>query len=58
VKRQTLELIKADLPVDLVIYSLASPVRLDPKTGVLHRSFKTHCDTFTIKQLISLRKSI
>jgi len=39
VKRQTLDLIKADLgQVDLVIYSLASPVRLHPKTGVLHRS--------------------
>jgi enoyl-[acyl-carrier protein] reductase/trans-2-enoyl-CoA reductase (NAD+) len=39
VKRQTLGLIKADLgQVDLVIYSLASPVRLHPVTGVLHRS--------------------
>jgi len=32
-------LIKADLgQIDLVIYSLASPVRLHPTTGVLHRS--------------------
>ena len=39
VKRQTIDMIKADLgQVDLVIYSLASPVRLHPKTGVLHRS--------------------
>jgi enoyl-[acyl-carrier protein] reductase/trans-2-enoyl-CoA reductase (NAD+) len=39
VKRQTLDMIKADLgQVDLVIYSLASPVRMNPKTGVLHRS--------------------
>ncbi|MBA4277303.1 enoyl-ACP reductase FabV [Flavobacterium sp.] len=39
VKKQTLDLIKADLgQVDLVIYSLASPVRLHPVTGVLHRS--------------------
>lgn len=39
VKRQTLDLIKADLgQVDLVIYSLASPVRLNPNTGILHRS--------------------
>ncbi|PJJ07471.1 enoyl-[acyl-carrier protein] reductase/trans-2-enoyl-CoA reductase (NAD+) [Flavobacterium sp. 1] len=39
VKRQTLDLIKADLgQVDLIIYSLASPVRLNPNTGVLHRS--------------------
>lgn len=39
VKQQTIDLIKADLgQVDLVIYSLASPVRTDPATGVLHRS--------------------
>ncbi len=39
VKQQTVNLIKADLgQVDLVIYSLASPVRLHPITGVLHRS--------------------
>ena len=39
IKRQTLDLIKKDLgKIDMVIYSLASPVRLHPKTGVLHRS--------------------
>ncbi|MCZ8227799.1 enoyl-ACP reductase FabV [Flavobacterium sp.] len=39
VKQQTLELIKKDLgQVDLVVYSLASPVRQHPVTGVLHRS--------------------
>ncbi|TDG37966.1 trans-2-enoyl-CoA reductase family protein [Pedobacter changchengzhani] len=39
VKKTTLDLIKADLgQVDLVIYSLASPVRKNPKTEVLHRS--------------------
>ncbi|GEL11251.1 enoyl-[acyl-carrier protein] reductase / trans-2-enoyl-CoA reductase (NAD+) [Flavobacterium glycines] len=39
VKRETLDLIKADLgQVDLVIYSLASPVRTNPNTGVTHRS--------------------
>ena len=39
IKKQTIELIKKDLgQVDLVIYSLASPVRMHPKTGVLHRS--------------------
>lgn len=39
VKQQTIDLIKQDLgQVDLVIYSLASPVRLHPKTGILHRS--------------------
>ena len=39
IKKQTIDLIKADLgKIDLVIYSLASPVRLHPTTGVLHRS--------------------
>ena len=39
IKNQTIDLIKADLgKIDLVIYSLASPVRLDPATGILHRS--------------------
>lgn len=39
VKQQVIELIKADLgQVDLVVYSLASPVRQHPETGVLHRS--------------------
>ncbi len=39
VKQQTIDLIKADLgQVDLVIYSLASPVRLNPNDGVLYRS--------------------
>ncbi|WP_026715026.1 enoyl-ACP reductase FabV [Flavobacterium daejeonense] len=39
VKQQTIDLIKADLgQVDLVIYSLASPVRTNPNTGVTHRS--------------------
>ena len=39
IKQQALDLIKKDLgQIDLVIYSLASPVRLHPVTGVLHRS--------------------
>ncbi len=39
VKDKTIALIKADLgTVDLVIYSLASPVRKHPVTGVTHRS--------------------
>jgi enoyl-[acyl-carrier protein] reductase/trans-2-enoyl-CoA reductase (NAD+) len=51
VKAQTIDLIKADLgQVDLVIYSLASPVRQHPVTGVLHRSvLKPIGDTFSDK---------
>lgn len=51
VKTQTIDLIKADLgQVDLVIYSLASPVRQHPVSGVLHRSvLKPIGDTFSEK---------
>ena len=51
VKNQAIELIKADLgQVDLVIYSLASPVRQHPTSGVLHRStLKPIGGTFTNK---------
>ena len=39
IKKQTLDLIKADLgQVDMVIYSLASPVRTHPETGVRYKS--------------------
>jgi len=39
VKAQTIEMIKADLgQVDLVVYSLASPRRTDPKTGETYKS--------------------
>lgn len=51
VKQQTIDMIKADLgQIDLIIYSLASPVRLHPETGVLHRStLKPIGATFTNK---------
>lgn len=39
IKQKTIDLIKADLgQIDLVIYSLASPKRMNPKTGILHSS--------------------
>lgn len=51
IKEKTIALIKADLgQVDLVIYSLASPVRVHPTTGVTHRSvLKPIGNTFTNK---------
>ncbi len=51
IKRQTLDLIKTDLgQIDLVIYSLASPVRVHPVTGVMHRSvLKPIGSTYTNK---------
>lgn len=39
VKRQALEIIARDMgPIDLVVYSLASPRRTHPRTGVVHKS--------------------
>lgn len=39
IKQKTIDLIKADLgQVDLIIYSLASPVRTNPNDGVTYRS--------------------
>ena len=51
IKQATLDLIKNDLgQIDLVIYSLASPVRVHPVSGVLHRSvLKPIGKTFTNK---------
>lgn len=51
VKQEVVDLIKADLgQVDLVVYSLASPVRKDPNSGELYRSvLKPIGETFTNK---------
>lgn len=51
IKTRTIDLIKKDLgKIDLIIYSLASPVRLHPVTGVLHRSvLKPIAHTYTNK---------
>jgi enoyl-[acyl-carrier protein] reductase/trans-2-enoyl-CoA reductase (NAD+) len=39
IKKQALDLIRADLgQIDLVVYSLASPRRVHPKTGAVHKS--------------------
>ncbi len=39
VKQQALDLVKRELgQVDLVVYSLASPRRIHPRTGVVHKS--------------------
>ena len=53
IKNKTIALIKADLgQIDLVIYSLASPVRTHPVTGVVHRSvLKPIGQPFTNKTL-------
>jgi enoyl-[acyl-carrier protein] reductase / trans-2-enoyl-CoA reductase (NAD+) len=53
IKAQTIETIKADLgQVDLVVYSLASPRRTDPKTGETYRSvLKPIGESFTNRTL-------
>ena len=53
VKAEVIEAIKADLGhVDLLVYSLASPVRQHPRTGTLHRSvIKPLGETVHIKTL-------
>lgn len=39
IKRATAEALRSQMgPVDLVIYSLASPKRTDPRTGIVHNS--------------------
>lgn len=51
IKQQTIDLIKQDLgQVDLIVYSLASPRRTHPKTGVAHTSvLKPIGSTYTNK---------
>ena len=52
-KQQAVETVAAGLgQVDLLVYSLASPVRRHPRTGQLHRSvIKPLGDTFHVKTL-------
>jgi len=52
-KQTIIDTIKADLgEIDLLVYSLASPVRQHPKTGVLHRSvIKPLGETYHVKTL-------
>ncbi|MBI5381519.1 MAG: trans-2-enoyl-CoA reductase family protein [Opitutae bacterium] len=38
-KRQAIDIIRRDMgPIDLVVYSLASPRRIHPRTGAVHKS--------------------
>lgn len=60
IKAQTIETIKKDLgQVDLVIYSLASPRRTDPKTGEVYKScLKPTGSTFTGKTVDTDKKVV
>lgn len=58
IKKQTIDLIQQDWNggVDLVIYSLASPKRLDPKTGEVYSSvLKPTASTYTNKTVDVMR---
>ncbi|TVS16037.1 MAG: trans-2-enoyl-CoA reductase family protein [Gammaproteobacteria bacterium] len=52
-KAETIDIIKREMgPIDLVVYSLASPVRKDPDSGELYRSaIKPLGKTFHVKTL-------
>ncbi|MFN8555122.1 MAG: enoyl-ACP reductase FabV [Candidatus Obscuribacterales bacterium] len=60
IKEQTIKAIKDDLgKVDMVVYSLASPVRTHPKTGTTFRSvLKPVGSTFTNKTLDTDREVV
>lgn len=53
IKKETIELLKSEMgPVDLVVYSIASPKRTHPKTGYVAKSvLKPIHQTFTGKTL-------
>ncbi|MCH6258236.1 trans-2-enoyl-CoA reductase family protein [Puniceicoccaceae bacterium K14] len=60
VKEQAIERIKADMgKIDLVVYSLASPRRTDPATGITHKSaLKPIGNAYTNKYLDTDKKTI
>lgn len=60
IKEQAIERIKADMgKIDLIVYSLASPRRTDPSTGITHKSvLKPIGNDYTNKYLDTDKKSI
>jgi enoyl-[acyl-carrier protein] reductase/trans-2-enoyl-CoA reductase (NAD+) len=59
IKRQALELIRNDLgQVDLVVYSLASPRRTHPRTGVVHKSVLKPVGTSYTNKTVDTDKGI
>ena len=59
IKRQALELIRSDLgQVDLVVYSLASPRRTHPRTGVVHKSVLKPVGTSYTNKTVDTDKGI
>jgi enoyl-[acyl-carrier protein] reductase/trans-2-enoyl-CoA reductase (NAD+) len=60
IKRQAIEMIRRDMggPIDLVIYSLASPRRTHPKTGVVHKSVLKPLGTSYTNKTVDTDKGI
>ena len=60
IKRQAIEMIRRDMggPIDLVIYSLASPRRTHPKTGVVHKSVLKPLGTAYTNKTVDTDKGI
>jgi enoyl-[acyl-carrier protein] reductase/trans-2-enoyl-CoA reductase (NAD+) len=60
IKQQVIEKVQQDLgQIDLVVYSLASPRRTDPKTGeTYHSTLKTVGDTFISKTVDPTKKEV
>ncbi len=60
IKNRTIDLIKKDLgKIDLIVYSLASPRRIHPDTGVVYSSvLKPINQSFTSKTVDPLRKEV
>jgi enoyl-[acyl-carrier protein] reductase/trans-2-enoyl-CoA reductase (NAD+) len=59
IKQQALALIARDMgPIDLVVYSLASPRRTHPKTGVVHKSVLKPLDSAYTNKTVDTDKGI
>jgi enoyl-[acyl-carrier protein] reductase/trans-2-enoyl-CoA reductase (NAD+) len=58
-KAQVADVIRADMgKIDLLVYSLASPVRMDPDTGVLHRSVIKPVGSNVVSKTVSVDKGV
>lgn len=60
IREEVISLIKGNFgKVDLIVYSLASPVRKDPATGILYKStLKPIGETFTAKSVDFMKETV
>ena len=58
-KSQVADIVRQDLgKIDLLVYSLASPVRMDPDTGVLHRSVIKPVGRNVVSKTVNVDKGV